>query len=401
MSVAGTLMWLWCAVAAADEPPLEGAARTHLEQAQLFHRRGWTDDAWAELQRALETPSGRQSYRAHRLGQAWAWDRRDLRAALEMANRAVLLAPDSAARADAAADALTYEQSFGFVRLEGPYPGMATRLQVEADAPPLIASQRAWLDDVTRAAADRQVLPIELALPLGGYRINGLPVHIAAGDTVAMTLPVDALGGGALRRLQAGRLDLLSGVSMWAGPDATGLGLGVPVEAAFTVPVGPVRLGGAAALVRQSWQPPSGSAEVGPAGWAAGARASWSPPAAGAIGVELGAALRVGAIPGVRLACDASDAALRCAHGGDGDTPLHATRSALLPGADLGLVVTEPGRDRGLSGSLRVAWERPLLWLDSGGSAALPDGGTVSWSDVGRSPRLHGFRMLAGLSLSF
>ena len=400
MSAALGWLWLSWAAAFADEPPLEGAARTHLDQAQLFYRRGWVDDAWAELQAALETPSGQHSYEAHRLGEAWAWERRDLRAALTLINRAVSLAPDSTARADATATALSYEQGFGFVQLDGPYPGMAARLQVRADAPPLIASHRQWLDDVTRTAGERQVLPVELALPVGDYRLNDQPIQVSAGTTQSVTLPLDAVGDGALRRLQAGRLDLLSGVSLWAGEDAVGLGLGLPVELAFSVPVGPIRWGPTAAVVRQTWQPPSGSERAGPMGWAAGARVSAAPMGAGAIAVELGAALRVGALPGIRLSCAAATSALRCAHGGPGDTPIHATRMALLPGADVGLVVTEPGRDRGLSGSLRLAWERPLVWLDSGGSAALPDGGDVPWSDEGRSPRLHGLRIVAGLSLS-
>ena len=83
--------------ARAAEGPSATEARelaVQLDQARLFWRRGWKDDAWAELVLALQSPAGRLDHEAHRLAADWAWQRRDVRAALDMALAAERLAPD-------------------------------------------------------------------------------------------------------------------------------------------------------------------------------------------------------------------------------------------------------------------------------------------------------------------
>lgn len=386
--------------AAAQEPALEGAAATHLEQARLFHRRGWTDDAWEELQRALATPTGARSHAAHALAAAWAAERRDLPVARHHASRAVVLAPSSEARAQAAAVALDLEEGYGLVRIEGPRDGVRVPLEVRRARPPLDPAQRAWLADVSARLAAPGLLPVEVGLPVGPTMINGVAVEVVAGVPATVSLRRSQVTADRPLRVLTARLGVASGVSLWTGPDSAGLGPSWTTRIDALLPLGPVEVGPAFTLDRPTWTTPEGRVQHSPLAPAAGGRVAWSLAAARPLWLEVAADLRWGRVPGLALGC-AGEAPLRCGLGQpDADDALRATWTGLRPGLEGALGYREAGRDRGLLGALRVGWERPVGRLSAAQPATLPDGGTIPWAVEGRGLRLHGFRFLAELALT-
>lgn len=395
------LLALWLAAqgapSAADLSPEAAAA---VAQADLFWRKGWRDDAWAELVRALEMPSGKASWSLHRQATDWAVARQDLDAALRLARAAERLSANADQRAASAAATVALEQGFGVVVVTGPEPGLTTRFVLERAGPVFNPTHKAWIEGAKASTAQRQVLPVRLGLPAGDYTLNGAPVTVTPGQDTSVQLAYSQLGPAGTRRLQASRLELEGGVATWFGDGALGLGSLGFTQLSALVPVGPLLLGPTALVGRQAWTPPVGSATHS-AAWSVGGRVLWETPLGlSPLVLRVGGGARLGTVPGIALDCSADG---RCALAQEGSTPpvaVRATARPWLPGAELSLLARQPGRERALSAGVTVGWEAAVGGLSGGRATTEGSGAPVDWTASDVALGLQGLRMSAGVSLA-
>ena len=143
----------------------------HINQARLFMRKGWMEDADAELRAALESPSG-QTFVVYELAGQVAWELLDIERAIEMAEGAAAVAPTAQQKAAAEQLALGYRQQFGFLTIDAPHEGMTSRLQLESTSLILSAELKEYTNALALKLKDRTPLPARIALPTGSYPVS-------------------------------------------------------------------------------------------------------------------------------------------------------------------------------------------------------------------------------------
>lgn len=321
----------------------------HLAQARLFARRGWTEDAWLELEAALATASGAQSPEAHALAAELAWRRRDALRAAAHHERVAELTGNAEEREAAAAAAESLRRRFGGLVLRAPRDGMATRVQLDG-GPRLIDNRvRAYVHDLTLQLRNREPLPREVALPVGVWLVNGTEVEVVAGEATVLTLPMDAIGRRGMASLQVLRLEATAGLELTGGATATALLPSPTVELGLTMPVSDWLVGVTATSTIQGVRGDDDMNRRGPAAVAVGVRGGAELQTASPLAVRPAATLRARRQPGLRPPCD-----------GAGCVSELQQIWQVGPGVEIALDYREAGRTTAFGSGVRFAADVPI-----------------------------------------
>ncbi|MCB9778158.1 MAG: hypothetical protein H6742_06315 [Alphaproteobacteria bacterium] len=385
----------------------EQAVQDRLAQARLFARKGWYEDARAELDMALASATGDRSFDVHWLAAEVAWAMLDPLRAGEHAARAAELATDPRQQAAAQALADSYALGFGGVDLQPPHPGMVSRLQLEPASPQLDPELARYVDKLTLALRARTALPTRVGLPVGAYRINGQDVVVKAGQVETLPLPMRSLGARGLAALQVTRLELGVGVGVLAGAATDEIRPSPLAHLSLVQPVGPLLVGVMADGSLASWISRTGQANGPVATGLVGLRLGYEIPLGGPLAVRPAAVYRVGWQPGLPLACDAQGDSYVCQDASDPAAQqdraalVYATGAAHRPGAELALDWREAGRTTALGLGVRVLVDHAIGQRPETGTARLSDGSEITWTTADTRWQATGLQLLAATSIAF
>lgn len=185
------LSWAWA-----------GDATHHLDQARIFYKKGWLNDAALELEAALATPEGQAMFEVWWLAAQVDYARLAIPSAIAHATGAVSAAPVPQAREQALALRDFLLRSFGIVEISGP-PASATRLEIQCDALLLDSEVQQKLEAQAKTLESRHELPLTVALPPGPCTLNGHAITVVAGQSQALILKSTDLSVAGLTTLQA------------------------------------------------------------------------------------------------------------------------------------------------------------------------------------------------------
>jgi hypothetical protein len=335
------------AVAAAPD------AGHHLAQAQLFARRGWTEDAWQEVEAALATGDGATDPEVHALAAALAWDRRDALAAAHHLEAVARHSSDAGEQAEAAAEARALRRRFGALRIEAPHAGMLTRLQLEGGPRIIDPETRQYVQDVVLRLRARDVLPAEVVLPAGEWRVNGRPATVEADAARSVVLPMDAIGRRGLSALQVLRLEAAGGLQLVGLRRAAALRPSPTVELGLTLPVSDWLVGLTASSTLQGTRGSDDVTRQDPSAFALGARFGAEVYTRTPLAIRPAATLRGLRQPGLAPTCAAA-----------GCTAPLVTGWQIAPGAEIAIDYREAGRTTAFGSGVRVAADVPIGTAD-------------------------------------
>jgi hypothetical protein len=331
------------AVAAAPD------AAHHLAQAELFARRGWTDDAWREIRAALAAPGGADDPTIRALAAVLAWDQRLALTAAEHHEAVSRLHPDPATAERARAEAQALRRQFARLVIEAPHEGMATRVQLEGGPRLFDADTRQYAQDVTLRLRARDVLPVSVELPIGGWTVNGHAVELRAGEEARLSLPMDAIGRKGMSALQVLRLEVAGGLQLAAGARAEALRPSPTLEIGLTLPSGGWLIGITASGTLQGTRGADNVTRQDPSAFAVGGRVGSELFTSTPLAIRPAVTLRGLRQPGLTPTCAAS--------GCTGDL---VTGWQLAPGGELAIDYREAGRTTAFGSGVRLAADLPI-----------------------------------------
>lgn len=394
--------------ALAAEPPAEAsdasAYQSHLDQARFFAKRRWYADAWTEVEAALQTTAGQGSFELHWLGAQIAWELTEGSLALRLAEAAAALAegPDQADLALAFAEGL--RRDIGYLRVDAPYPGVVSRLQLE---PQSVMIDPALKEFSTRAALrwrDKTALPATLSLPAGDWLVNGVSATVVADEERGLILPMRNVGNRALSALQVSRLELSTGVGVWVGEDVDALFPAARGQLSWTQPAGPLLLGLVGELDLQGYSAADHQSRARPLGAGVGARVGTEIFVGGPVGVRPSLTARYARVPGIEQSCLPDGEAWVCGWDAPPSGPVHhlyVASPAWLVGGELLIEHREAGRTTSLGTGVKLGVEHAFGALPASGEAITADGTTLSWTSAQGRFGGNSISMLANLALAF
>ena len=324
-------------------------AAHHLAQAELFTRRGWTDDAWREIEAALAADGGEADPAVHALAAELAWDQRLALRAAAHHEAVARLHPNPAIAAAAGARAADLRRQFARLIIDAPHAGMATRLQLEGGPRLFDADTRQYAQDVALRLRARGALPTTAELPVGGWAVNGHEVELRSGETARLTLPMDAVGRKGLSALQVLRLEVAGGLQLAAGPRAAALRPSPTLELGLTLPVEALLVGITASGTLQGSRGADDVTRQDPSAFALGGRVGSELFTSTPLAIRPALTLRGVRQPGLTPACfdrGCADALV--------------TGWQLAPGGELAIDYREAGRTTAFGSGVRLAADLPI-----------------------------------------
>jgi hypothetical protein len=333
------LAWLWI--------PYAAAGSVHADQARIFVKRRYFDEALAEVSAGLADPTTADALELYAIGVDAAWEVGDIDRVLLWSQQAADLALNDDAHAGWQARHDSVASSWGWLTLN--LAASPKRIAIEPASPVFDPEQKRIAALILLRLQGQPALPDRIPLPAGEWRVNGAPAVVVSGATTTVAPPEGKPKGPRVEIGSAGLLLLgerVRGFSPSVGPT-----LGVSAA------TGRIRVGG---LVR--WSPQArltDDAQLQTA-WLAGSaglNAALSIPLSGAIALSPAVGVEAdllgksdanrwvaGAGPAAQLALEwrgASGATLGITVGGcwiaDLDEPLSAApASGLRIGAYLG-----------------------------------------------------------------
>ncbi|MBK9647563.1 MAG: hypothetical protein IPO67_20785 [Deltaproteobacteria bacterium] len=401
LTLLSTLAW------GAEPGQAEDAAVQHaMDQAKLFTRRGWVEDARAELEAAAATPAGAESAA---LWWALAGARLtlcDAEGAWLAAERAAALTKDEAARAEALTFAADLRGQHGVLTVSAPHDGMFSRLQLEPQSMLLNPEHKRCVEALSLTWTHGVSLPARVALPQGEYAVQGQTVTVSPSAESSLPLSMSQLGAKGFSALQVSRLELASGVSTLFGPQAAHYAPSLELQVAFTQPVAGWLIGATVDWSARSWV----MVEAGPAGSArsvaGGLRLGRELMIGGPLALRPTLGYRYGVIPGVALGCvGGSGEGLSCdtSPAPSDDWAVYASALAHIPTAELSMNYRRAGRTTALGLGVRAGVDLVLGAPQSPGQAqATTRELTVVYTVQDDAAfRAVGLRMLAEVSVAF
>jgi hypothetical protein len=387
--------------------PVEDAAVQHaLDQAKLFTRRGWVEDARAELEAAALTPAGAESAA---LWWALAGARLtlcDAEGAWLAAEQAAALTDDEAARAEALTFAADLRGQHGVLTVTAPHDGMFSRLQLEPQSMLLNPEHKRCVESLSLAWTHGVRLPARVALPQGAYAVQGQPVTVTPAAEAELPLAMGQLGAKGFSAVQVSRLELASGVSTLFGPQARHYAPSLELQAAFTQPVAGWLVGVTVDWSARSWVMIDAGPAASARSLAGGVRVGRELMIGGPLALRPTLGYRYGVIPGVALGCVGG--------GGEGltcdtspaptdDWAVYASALAHIPSAELSMNYRRAGRTTALGLGVRAGVDLVLGAPQSPGQAQVTTRDlTVAYTVTPDAAfRAVGLRMLAEVSVAF
>lgn len=402
------LLSLWAPSARGAEPgQAEDAAVQHaLDQAKLFTRRGWVEDARAELEAAAATPAGAESAA---LWWALAGARLtvcDAEGAWLAAERAAALIDDAGARAEILSFAADLRGQHGVLTVSAPHEGMFSRLQLEPQSMLLNPEHKRCVEALSLAWTHGVSLPARVALPQGDYAVQGQAVTVTPGAEASLPLAMGQLGAKGFSALQVSRLELASGVSTLFGPQAAHYAPSLELQVAFTQPVAGWLVGATVDWSARSWVMVNAGPAASARSVAGGLRVGRELMIGGPLALRPTLGYRYGVIPGVAMGCvGGSGEGLRCdtTPDPDDDWAVYASALAHIPSAELSMNYRRAGRTTALGLGVRAGVDLVLGAPQSPGEAQVTTRElTVRYAvDDDAAFRALGLRMLAEVSVAF
>ncbi len=329
-----------------------------VDEARLFIRKGWYEDAHAALLRAVATPDGSQSFEVHWLLSQVSYELLLVGPAQEHAREAAGLAPEPDQAASCWQLVDFYETTFGSVEVIGPQAGMKSRLQLELQTTLFDPELARFVKRKTLDLTDSVQLPRTIWIPAGDYLVNGHAVTIQAGRQVTLQLPLSALGAKGMAALQVPRLELSGGFGVLFGPRTQNLHPSIETQLSVTQPLGRLLVG---VTVDKSFRSfdvegydPSGS----PGAFSGGLRLGTELLVGGPLAFRPFLGYRHGLLPGIEFDCSGSLDGLACAPEMDdsGVTDhFYATSRVHVGCAELAVDYREGGRTNALGIGVRAS----------------------------------------------
>jgi hypothetical protein len=380
-----------------------GEYEVHKSQAELYAKRGFYSDARDELELAMATPEGRTDP-----GLAWtaaqvAWELQDVETAIGMARRAAELASDDETREQAAAWAQNLEESFGYLTIDAPYVGMASRIQLDMSSTIFDPEIKRYLNKLSVRLRISTDLPIRIGVPAGEYLVNGEPVSVPAGAEATLALPLRAIGSRGLAAAQVARVEIAAGVSAPFSRRASNALPSPEIEIGITEPIGPVTAGLAVAMLAESYRT-EGVVVRSFGGGSIAARIGREVVLQGPVSLRPGVVARAGWLPGVPYRCDGSGETWQCAPASESNglpSSVYATARVVGIGGELLLEYRQAGRTTSLGTGVRLGVEELFGTVPSEADAVLSDGATISWTATDRKVEMTAVRMLGQVALVF
>jgi len=388
---------------AAEPDPSAIDYRGALDQARFQIRKGYFDQALADLERAVQHPDGRLDAEPWFLLAQVRLQLGDIVGARQAANKALTYARDPEQESQSAALVGLLDTGYGLVRVEATQPGTPWRPRLEPAQPLMDPGQAQIIERMARRIRkSHEPLPRTVGLPVGNWIINGQPVDVSPTQTARITLhPGQAAGGMAAARLAWLEVDVgvhasLSGEShLLPSPD---------VQVGLTVPVGgPWAVGLVGDWTALALQTDGGSYVFDGRTAQVGLRFGPLLDDGEVILVRPAIGYRFGGLSGVRLGCSrASDWACSNLDDGQGaDLILYANGIAHVPFVEVAADWLDRRRTSGLGAGVRVSVEHALGRLQAGGKSRGEPLVEYTVDEASRSPSRTALRVLLHASLAF
>lgn len=368
----------------------------HLAQAKQFVKRGWWDDAAAEIEAAELLSGANGSWELHWVGAQVAYERCDGQKVIRYANRAAVLAPSDAAREQAFNLASSMTANFGAVMVRASRPDLTVRLRVERTSPQLDTE----LARITAqcAARDRRgvELPARIDLPVGDYTINGQAVHVSPGGEERLDLR--NVGGASIQRTS---LHVGGGIGVVLGERAA-LNPGPVARVLLDVPIGPINLGAGVSWAPQGWTVPGGGSTWSPWGIGGEARIGHAFALAEELDLTPWIGGRVEQVPGVGLGCAADGTCTT--PDGEAAIQVYPVSTSIAPLGAIALAYHPAGRNGRVGMGVEASMDWRFGTLPASGTATFRDdsGATdLTWTTSATTWNAPGLRLCADLALSF
>ena len=394
------LLYAWLGVAQAQD------AEHHVNQARLFVKKQWYDDAEAELEDAVRLPDGRDSYDAWWLLAQVRYELLDAEGASEAARTATELTrdPDEALQAQQLAEWI--DATFGVVVIEAPYEAMASRIQLERNSMLLDPDLKRFVDQLALRWTKPQPLPVRVALPAGEYLIQGYAVSIQPGlDESVLALPMSALGESGFAALQVTRAEVAMGVGLYVGERTEGLGPSMETQVGVTQPVQGFLAGVVLDYSVRSYSVDGFGQVRHPSTWTLGARVGKELMISGPLSVRPMLGYRYGYLPGVPFECVEGNTVVCTAPGtldAEPDVLVYAVGRAHIPFAELSVDWRRAGRTTATGLGVRLVVDQAFGSVKSPAEAEIQGSeGTIEYTTDEPGWTTTGFRMMANFSHAF
>ncbi len=321
-------MILLATLAAATE-----SADYHAAQARIFFKKGWFDDAEAEVEQGLALEPDNVDL----CGLCVDLARReaDIDRVLACAARGAASSHGSTdARAALSQVESFVRQNYGWVELRGPEGLRRARVTMEPPRLLLDAELKRTATLASTHAAAGLELPARLGVPTGDWTVAGQAVRVEPGQIASVKLPAEAFGASAGR---GPRFELAVGGVGYAGDALGNLHPGAAMELGATVPAGPLRLGAAFSWEARGYSVENGPDQVTPYTFGGALRLGADLDLGGALVLSPAIAAYAVMMPGLEMGCDGEPLACRVGSPAEGEEPVYATGGAVAPALDLGL----------------------------------------------------------------
>jgi len=353
-----------------------------VNQAKLFSKKGWHDEALQELQEIVETEAGRSSFDVHALMAQVYFELQQADKAKQMAHLAADLAL-TPGESNAMQQLRTYiDRTFGQVIVEGPYGGMSAPLEIVRVSALLDPALKTWLDHLQDRVSKRAVLPNSLSLPAGEYRINGIPVEVISSQAQTLKLPMSAMSEYGLAALQVSRLEFAMGPAMIFSSRLENLKPSVDFQLGVLQPAGNWIVGVQASWSLRSYSMVGARTFRNPSTFMMGATLGreWI---LGPLTVRPALGYRLGLLPGVALACNQiigkSPTQYYCIDPDEKAEPteveayIYAVGRAHLPLVEIAVETQHAGETKAIGLGLKISLEPVVGSIPSPGIANLGD----------------------------
>ncbi len=384
-------------VAAQDE------AQTHLDQARLYMRKQWFDEAAAELELATQTAAGATNAEAWWLLAQVRYELLDAKGAMDAARTAagVTSDPGEASQAQAYADWIA--TSFGLVAIAAPQPGVQSRLQLDRESLLLDPELKRFVDRVALEWTHPQALPMQIMLPSGDYKIQGTPVRATPGVTAELVLPMGSLGQAGFAALQVTRLEVSSGVGVLMGERVNHMRPSWELELGVTQPLGDWLVGLVMDYSLRSYQVQDRGTTRQPQALTLGTRVGRELMLGGPLALRPAIGYRWGLVPGIPLACSGQN--LVCTAPDltpDPEILIYAIGSAHFVTAELNVDWRRAGRTNATGVGVRIAVDQLFGQVPDQGKALVVDSDhSLDYRSESGAWRATSLRMMANFSHAF
>ncbi|MBA2319995.1 MAG: hypothetical protein H0V89_02465 [Deltaproteobacteria bacterium] len=345
--------------------------RARVEQARLFVKKGWWDDARAQLELAVASENGRLDPEAWILLATVAFQLCDVPAARHAADRAHSHSRDLVQAEQAAGLRDWLDAQFGTVTVGAPYDGIVTKLDIVLTSTLFDPELKLYLSRLRDRSARSVALPLTVGLPAGSYRINGVDVDVPAGGE-ASVVPRSKTAV-----LQATQVELGFGPTFWLGRDLSGL-LPVPTTGlAVSIPAGRLRVGVGGAWTPQPFRTATDEVRLDAAGWEIGGDLGLELTRSDLLHVRAALGYAYGAVPGIAVPCTVSAEETVCGPDASPDLWIHAAGRAHQPRAELAVLYLDHGRGASFGAGLKTSFGGAFGTIPADGDAR---SGDDSWS---------------------